>query len=238
MKITHDGLVMLARVFISCNPIHGGVEEELQGETFNEQGLSQNQQYLVDSANSGQDFEFDAYVAGLPNKASTHKYVKIRIWAEKNGREAIDEDVVLRFFGGREHVAKASNDIKVAKVGNEFGQRILFAHLVMPVRITEVHGEFFAGEYKNGDMVVGVKGLVPLLRYITRSENIQLKVGDVVLTHYASIISEKVSPDIEDYLLREQAASPEYVSACEYVQELDFEKFWNLSKWTKQIAKI
>lgn len=238
MRITNDGLKMLARVFISCNPIHNSTTEELKGEFVNAQGLSENQLYLIDSAKSGKVFDYEGYVSGLPNSNSLPKYEKIKVFAERMGRDVIDEKVVLMFFGGIDHINKALADNRDFKINHDFGMILLFIHLVTPVKIAGIVDDFYEGTYVNAGCEVRIKGLVPLLNNIPSIDNIEIKIGDVVLTHYASIISPNVSEEMKEYLLGQQRESEQYMQACKEVAEMDFNRFWNLSKWTKQIANM
>src|SRR6266567_3216424 len=236
MKLTSDGLKMLSRIFISCNPIHNSTTEELQGEFVNAQGLSTNQLYLIRSAKSGKVFEFEEYVAGLPNKNSLPKYLKIKKFAERMCSNVIDEKIVLMFFGGSDHIEKALVDNREFKINHDFGVILLFIHLVIPVKITKIVGDFYEGVYANSEYEVRIKGLVPLLNSIPSMNDIEIKVGDLVLTHYASIIAPDVSDEMKEYLLGQQGESEQYMQACKEIEEMDFNSFWDLSKWTRQIA--
>lgn len=213
--ITADGLSIMARIFISCRPIMGGI-------------LTANQIYLISHVRAGESINFNSFKKGLPVVDPT--YDQIFEYAKKLGKKDIDAEAVQKFFGGEPHFDKILGQIEEFKLKKDFAQKILFAHILIPVEITSVSGTI-AGIYKNADAEVKIKNLV------LSSKKMDVKKGDNALVHYASVITVDFSDAVREYLLKVQAQKKEFIQACGYVEEsggINYNNFWNLCEWTKK----
>lgn len=214
--ITADALNSLSRIFVSCKPIMSDI-------------LKENQIYLIKHAKEGRDVNFNEFVSGLPSPDPTYK--QILDYSKRAGLNTITETAVQLFFGSEPHFEKIISQLTdpKLKLPLDFAQKILFAHILIPVTISQITPNIKA-TYLNSAIRINISNLVSL-------ERDNLVVGKIVLAHYASIISDQPKQSIVDILLEEQAKRPEFISASMYVQELkgiDYDDFWDLSRYTKK----
>lgn len=214
--ITADGFVALARIFVSCRPIMSGT-------------LTANQLCLIEKAKSERDVVFSDFVKRLPIPDPT--YQQILSFAESNGQGFVDAKIVWRFFGGEPHFKKILGQIEEYGLKKDFAMKIFFAHILIPIEVLRVEGGLFDGIYRNGDVEVRIKNLVPALPAS------DVLIGGKALVHYASMISVDFSKEIKEDLLRAQANNTEFVKACKYVKEIDYNDFWGLCEWTKNTVR-
>jgi hypothetical protein len=213
--ITADALTALSRIFVSCKPIMNDI-------------LVANQRYLVQKAKEGNNVYYDEFVGKLPQPYPN--YENILNFALARGNDITETSVQL-FFGGEPHfekIIKEVNDPKL-RLKKDFALKILFAHILIPARITRISPSIEA-TYENFGQEVTVKNLVALDRDV-------LDIGKTVLVHYASIVSDNPKPDVVANLLEVQARYPEFIEACRYVREkggLDYEDFWDLGRFTRE----
>jgi hypothetical protein len=221
--ITSDGLRQLARIFVSCKPIMTEI-------------MVDNQLKLIKTSKQGKDVNFDEFTANLPKKDPT--YDQILQFAQSLGQTNIDENIVWKFFGSKPHFDKILGQINEYRLKKDFAQKIFFAHILVPVVITDIHKNTypdqlfnFNAEYKNKNVVVKIKNLIasPALG--------EINPGQVVLSHYATIIATDVPTETVNYLLEVQAEKGEFIEACQYVQSIDYADFWSLRQWTESTIK-
>lgn len=214
-RITKEALGGLSRIFVSCRPLMGEI-------------ITPNQFYLISKAREKQDIYFSDFTRHLPVPDPT--YGQILRFANRQGKNVIDEQVIWEFFGGYPHFLKIKKQIKKLKLKKDFAKRIFLAHMLIVVRITKIKGGI-EGVYRNRNIEVKVKNLVSTLK------DAKLKKNQKILAHYASIVSDKVSADLEKKLKQEQAEENYFLEACRYVKEIDYKDFWDLYRWSKKIIK-
>lgn len=213
--ITKNGLKSLSKIFVSCRPLMGEI-------------ITPNQLYLINEAKKDKNVYFSDFVKSLPVADPT--YAQILRFSKKAGGQSIDEETVWQFFGGNPHFRKIIKQIKELKLKDDFAKRIFFSHILIVAKIIKTKGGI-DGVYKNGDIIVRVKNLVSALGSAKISRNQE------VLIHYASIVSNKVNSKVKSELLKVQAEKKEFVDACRYVKEIDYDNFWNLRKWSEKIIR-
>ena len=212
MIITHKGLEVLSMVNSSCR-------------VFGEKKIK-NLEYLIGCAKSGKDFDFKEFEKNLPEQS--FMYAGIKVFAMLRSLESVDEEVIWKFFGGADHVQYTLDQIRALNLREKkdnFANRFLFVHILTPVTITSAAGKI-SGVYKNEDIEVGLDNLVshPCLPKAVTS-------GDKVLVHYAVIVGVG-SPEIEQWLLKEQIRNKDFTEATKKVKNIDYASFWNLKEWT------
>ena len=215
--ITSDGLISLMRVFVSCKPLMSEIMKE-------------NQLYLIKTAKDGKDVYFDEYLKNLPQPDPT--YQQILDFANDMGIHHINANIVALFFGGEPHFKKILGQLHDPKLNiknNDFIQRIFFAHILLPVKITQTD-PIIEGIYSNSDVEVIIRNLVKI-------DNVCLRVGDEALIHYASIIQVMPSANLKVLLLKTQLNCVEFMQACRYIKIMDYKNFWNLCDWTEKTVK-
>lgn len=193
-----------------------------------------NLRYLTECARKGKDYNFDELVADLPE--TSHMYAGIKAFAEYSlGISVIDENVITKFLGGIAHIEYVLEQLLVMDIrtrfGMDFADKFLFSHILIPIEITEA-GSAYTGIYKNVDMNVEVKNLV-VHPFITAG----LSSGQRVFTHQALIIGAVTDKEIENNLLLEQASSAEFVKVAKNIKSIDYNIFWDLTRWTKETIK-
>ena len=208
-----DGLLAMARIFVSCRPIMGGI-------------LTANQVYLIRHAKVGQDIGLSDFMRSLPIADPT--YELIATYADGLGTHRITKEVVYGFFGGQPHFDKILGQIHEFKLKRDFADRIFVAHILLPVTITsdqDADGRVSA-LYRNGNVAVVLKNLVP-------SNGVAVIRDGSVLAHYATIIDSYVKDSEAGHLREVQARQPEFMAACRRVKQLDYLDFWDLCRWTQ-----
>lgn len=208
-----DGLLAMARIFVSCRPIMGGI-------------LTANQVYLIRHAKAGRDIALSEFMRSLPIADPT--YELIAAFADGLGTHRITEDVVYGFFGGQPHFDKILGQIHEFKLKREFADRIFVAHILLPVVVTSDQDaeSRVSALYRNGKVEVVLKNLVP-------SNGVAVSRDGSALAHYATIIDAYVSDSDAAHLLKIQAQQPEFMAACRRVKQLDYLDFWDLCRWTQ-----
>lgn len=216
--LTADGLMAMARIFVSCRPIMGDI-------------LTFNQAFLIKQALAKKDVALSDFKRGL--KAEDDTYDKIADFADGLGTHRITEDVVYRFFGGQPHFQKILGQIKERRLKRPFADQIFVAHILLPVLITGAHKReegLVSALYQNGDFELSLRSLVP-------ASGVEVRPGTMALAHYATVIDAHPDPVLIQDLLRIQAEETEFLSACRRTVYIDYLNFWNLSRWTKDHRK-
>lgn len=220
MKITHEAMELLA--------IHNG-----SCRTFKEKKIK-NLKYLVECAKSGDSLDFDEFISKLPEKSDM--YVLIKGATTLLGKEEIDRQTLLNFFGGRWHVEHVLDQIRfehvAKKEGQEFADKLLFAHLLTPVVLDDVRAGHIAASYHNKDVTVKLQNLI-VHPWVKKA----LVPGKMVLVHYAVIVDANPSLEEIKFLLEEQSARSDFMDVIGLIKKIDFEKFWNLKTWTEDLLE-
>lgn len=218
-SITKEAIRALVFIVVSCEPLCG----------LKKRG---NEEYLVRRLKEDRDIDWSDFLSGFPEDSSD-PYQKIPDFARRLGKTEVDAETIFRFFGGRDHVAKVSDDIR--KAGAEPRRMVvLFYHLVTPITIESVEGEgrSFSGTYENAGKLIAVKGLIA-----SRAVSPRIKAGDRVLIHYASIVGTDPGKELMEHLLEEQRQIPEISEVIGALDEVDFGQFPILVKLARNLME-
>lgn len=98
----------------------------------------------------------------------------------------VDEKVVIDFFAGQPHARKILQDIENEKergYSELYRQKMLFAHMLVPLRITQAKNGRYFGIYEAGN------GLLEMKNLLCFSESLNsFKKGEVALVHYGFVL--------------------------------------------------
>lgn len=215
MLITKNAALVFSRIVVSCLPL----KDELFGKE---------QQGLIKDLKSEDKIDLKEFAKVFLLEKET--YQDIVKFAKSLGKNLVDRDMVLEFFGGRPHLQKIVRQIRNQIHGKKLAQQFLFAHILIPVEIVSA-GEKLSGIYRNGNSEFSVKNLVPF------PEDAAMSVGQKVLVHYAAVITTEFDRATEEKILKDQANQEEFISACEHLGEIDYSKFMNLCEGTQTVVK-
>ncbi len=180
----------------------------------------------------GAPVSVESIIANLPKRDDMLKVLEASAFLQGEG--IINESFIWKCFGGADHIAYALELIRIKDLYNKkdksFADKFLFSHLVIPAEITKSE-EPISAIYKNGRIAVQLRNLVvhPFVR--------EVKKGDRVLIHQATILAREVDKDIADWLLQQQRKNKEYMKAVKRVKKIDFGNFWELKDWTIRLLK-
>ncbi|EKE11970.1 MAG: hypothetical protein ACD_14C00054G0005 [uncultured bacterium] len=181
IKFTNDGYDALARVVLSCYPVH---------QELNIQAM----QYLKKAVTRIIEFDCETLMEKLPAlKVSILEFAK-----EKKYRE-ISKDVIVEFFAGGMHYEKILLDFEEYKLhiapGSLFSLMTMFAHLAVPVELMGYEVDGYVGRYKKGQFDFPVQGLVATNKDKMSLKDISFENPKTVLVHFAMIID--INPSTE-----------------------------------------
>jgi hypothetical protein len=191
MKITREGLKLIMRIVLSCCT-------EIQ-----------HYKYLIKLLEGNElRFETKRIQEQFP---SVKFYSQLVALAKSLQKPEVDEEVVAKFFGGREHESKVISELHspdacgLSKIRKE---QNLFLHLLLPVEITEVKKGICSGTYRNEELSVRIKSLISF-----KEDEKEISAGSVVLIHLASIVMVKLSKKLADSLLEGQRELADFMKA-------------------------
>ena len=101
-------------------------------------------------------------------------------------RGDVDEKAVIDFFAGQPHAKKILQDIENEKergYSELYRQKMLFAHMLIPLRITKVENGRYFGTYEAGNGPLEMKNL---LCFSESSDS--FRKGEVALVHYGFVL--------------------------------------------------
>lgn len=220
MLIDKKATEILFRMFLSCAPLKEcmpGMSGKPEKELFNK----------IKGATVNIDFSI------FKRALEPQTFEKIQEFVRVSGKEIIDTNLIIQFFGGRLHLKKIIDQLKAEKVNDDFFLKTVFAHIGIPLEVTVQNGKTAEGIYRNGKLEVPIKNLV-----IFPGDFVKL--GDIVVAHYALIISTSISRDAKTKILFAQRKNFGFALACCYLQKqggLDYAEFLNLSEVTSDIIK-
>lgn len=220
MFIDKNAAEILFRMTVSCAPLKEcapGMPDRLEKKLFSK----------IKSATGQVEF------AVFKNVLEPVTFEKIQKFVRVCGKEIIDTDLIIQFFGGRLHLKKIIDQLKAEKVNDDFFLKTVFAHIGVPLKITVQNGKTAEGIYRNGKLEVPIKNLV-----IFPGDFVNL--GDIVVAHYALIISTSISRDAKTKILAAQGRNFGFTLACCYLRKqggLNYAEFLNLSEGTGDIIK-
>jgi hypothetical protein len=217
MKITNLALKMLAMVVSSCR-------------TFDAKKVG-NLKYLLGCVQSGEDFNWLEFRSGLPEKSRMYDYIDgfMRI----NKIKLIDEQAVINFFGGIDHIQftlDQVNALALWKRNDNFDAKYLFGHMLTSVEITQVR-PVVCGKYMVGGREVKVRGLI-----VHPLADVKFHAHGLYLTHFATVIA-LASKEATSWTRREHMKSPEFIQAMSRIEILDYRDFWAMHEWTLDMLK-
>lgn len=124
----------------------------------------------------------------------------------------LNDELVFKYFGSRQHVFKISQDIREKNLKGEAKYKMLVIHLVIPVKIINVGEDgLYDFIYRNKGQEVYFRGALAF-----RDFHKKIRKGSEVLFHFSSIISSLVNPSLRRYLLEEQGKSREFMEAVSF----------------------
>lgn len=145
------------------------------------------------------------------------------------GKNVVDAQVILTFFGGDLHIDHAREDVAENGLTGTLADIFLFFHVVIPVRISK-NGSSIDGIYKNGDLAVklGDLNVMETLGKNFEGENIS------AFVHYGTVFDavERNSQE-EKMLLDSQAASDFFIKTCSRLKTLDCGKMLQALQFAK-----
>ncbi len=188
MKITRDGLRLLARLVVSCEPL--GMK------------TPNHELFIAEKTREERDIDTTEFERVFPNIVM---YGQLREEATALGRSDIDAEVICRFFGGIGHVEKVQDDIAnhAPFLEENAKLRIALMHMLLPVTLTEMRDGLFGAEYRNNGTVIRIYPL-HIFKSDTSTENL---IGTRALTHFSSIILLSPPEALATDLLRQQYES-------------------------------
>lgn len=219
MKITKEALSALLRIVVGCKPPMGKEKRR------------QNESHLVECSRKKNDIEFDFFKSGLAD--GSEMYDKIASLALSMGKEDIDLEVVIVYFGGREHITKTISELHEANVNSNsvFFLQTLFSHLLTPVKIIKLDLKegFFDGVYVNGKCNVEVKNIM----FFSEDEK-EIFIGNEVLIHFPLYVSS--FSNLNEFLIKEQDFDKEFMKSVKFFSEvgLDHQKIPMYCNWIKE----
>jgi hypothetical protein len=124
-------------------------------------------------------------------------------FAKKLGKKIIDEEVVLKYFGSREHEKKTLQAIK-NEGALEFKTYYMLVHLMIQVEVDKIKGNKIIGKHKSGKNTVFLEAMLPF------GEKVML--GQKVLCHNSLVVDVSCHTDyeLERYLQKEQKKCKHY----------------------------
>jgi hypothetical protein len=156
-------------------------------------------------------------------------------FAEENNKSTIDLDLVIKFFGGTEHIAHASAEGMILKQKGEDRERVdkfIVGHLELPLEEVVRNGDTYEGVYRNGPINIRIKGLVS-----ATEKEIKIEKDKKIICHFSLITDAEPREEVVEWLKKEQASHNGFMEVAKRVSEIDYTKFWNLSEITKNIMK-
>jgi hypothetical protein len=130
-------------------------------------------------------------------------YDDIVDYASSLGKDRIDEDLIISYFGGKRHIDKILKDLESIKMDASGKDMYLFHHLLKRV-VFIVHEGIISGVYHNGASIIKIDNLIPF-----KNEQDKITSGDEGLIHFSLIIASQIScPEAVKEILLEQRSNP------------------------------
>jgi hypothetical protein len=135
-------------------------------------------------------------------------YQDISNYAHRLKKKLIDEHVVLGYFGGKRHIDKVLNEIRLSPMDIPEEGAYIFQHILKVVKFSWENGMLNC-VYKNGkDNAIRINDL-----QLPQKEMRLVKDGDKGLVHFSIVVSRSVDPRIERKLKAEQKSHPVFKKA-------------------------
>lgn len=221
MLINKKAAEILFRMVVSCAPFLKGCGRST--------AYLKEKELFQKIENSGSEIDLSIFKDVLEEVT----FKKIQELALVYGKKIIDADLIIQLFGGSAHFEKIIGQLGKGQVSEDFFQKTLFAHIAVVVKILEKRGNLASGVYRNGDLEVQVKNLI-----IFPGDSVNL--GDIVVAHYALIVSTGISSDAKTKIMVAQGRNTDFKISCNYLNKqggLDYIEFLNLAEGTSDIIQ-
>lgn len=144
---------------------------------------------------------------------------KIQQLAEKMKKREIDEEVVLDFFGGEDHMSHINEDFHESGISGKLGEILLLFHTVIPVAVKK-ENERLIGTYENDDLKFQLRGIECIDQVNINLQDHNQK----ALVHFGSIFDVIQVGSKEDLILMAcQARSDLFVNVGRSIRTVDCE---------------
>lgn len=202
-----------------------------------------NIRYICRCAATAMDMELDLFLAGFPEKYMAYKLLEV--FAAKEGKTIIDEELVIKFFGGSDHLAMIEGQLSDyeslrGKIEKPFKNKFTFGHMVVPVEITRKH-PIVCGKYLVAGRKIYVQGLIMHPLSFDGSYK-ALDIGSEYLVHFATIVVPAPA-EISSWIRGEHIKNKKFlkvldsIASNDYKGTIDYRKFWDLYDWTRKMLK-
>ena len=143
-------------------------------------------------------------------------------------KKTIDEEAVLRYFGGKGHEEVSLEEIGFERDLPVVLQIMLLVHMLLPVKIIGQTTDGLVGEYAN----LGKKVILENMLVFKEDLGKDL-LGKIVLFHYAPVVCSDPEPELIQDILEEQKECP---TLMDVLDKLNGKKI-RISKFSKGIKR-
>ncbi|MDD5396474.1 MAG: hypothetical protein PHW24_00245 [Candidatus Moranbacteria bacterium] len=190
--ITSDGLEILHLVMCSCpdSPTNGGREAKLILKKFSEMKTDIDFARFSESMNAWKK-KYAEHADSCLLDALYDVYAHIK---EVSGL-TVDGISIIHFFSGQHHAEKIWAEI-LNEHGKDWGmiyaRKVLFAHMLVVMRIESIEGDRVHGVYEDGENIITMRNVL--------SFSDDLQPHDVVLVHYGFVLKKASKKESENTL--------------------------------------
>lgn len=214
MMITPKGLLQSVEMLTSCMYIHG-------------KDINKEQRKIISAAMAKENTKLDDFLAAFPLEMDTGK--AISLFSGVLGKNRIDEEVVLLFFGGPPHINYALGEIRLNGLTGKIADTFLIFHVPLAVTITDTTDSIW-GTYKNGKAEISVRNIINLADEFKLFRNIRLKKGQKILVHYGAIVGTNIDPEIWDKITGLQQRNAAFMRACGNIKVINCREFAEITR--------
>jgi hypothetical protein len=152
------------------------------------------------------------------------------------GKNVIDKEIVIKYFGGRAHEKSALDEAAIDI--EQFSlplQKLLLAHILIPLKIIGKDENGLIAEYENDGKRVRFEGVL----LFKEDESRDLS-GKIVLFHYAPVVMADPGKELVAYLLDEQKKCNGFMKALANLdgQTIEVDKFSKAIKRTMLLMEL
>jgi hypothetical protein len=197
--ITKNAMKLLSRLVLSCcHPL------------MNIQRNRQNQNAVIFAARKNEDVCFGTFSKSIA--ANFVLYEKLWQMAQKMGKDKVDQEAIINYFGSKMHIDKVMDDLgdKNFLSPEEF-EKFLFLHMLIPGTVEWISQNRMGIVFRTRDTEVRVRNIIMLA-----DDAGKVEIGSCVLTHFATLVSPDCDKLLKQHLLSEEAKSKEFLEAAKY----------------------
>jgi len=202
IETTREASFLISKFVISCH--------DIKGRQLIRKGVKKEKLLFVDFKQAGKITLFNLL-------ART---------ARSLGKNVIDEEVVLKYFGGRKHEQKTLRDIKKENL-QKMRDYFMLIHLMILAKVIEVVGEKIICQHKSGGYSVLLEATAPFGEKVLP--------GQMVLCHNSVVVATKPSRRIMGYLSSDQKECRRFMKS---LKKFDGKTVKMLSSSAKAVKKI